>query len=79
MEMQKGDVPVTFANTDLLFDLTGYRPTTPLAQGVAAFVDWYQKLFSKLSRGHPFSNATIGLVSQHFGTRFDLRREDNRG
>lgn len=45
MEMQKGDVPVTFANTDLLFDLTGYRPTTPLAQGVAAFVDWYRNYF----------------------------------
>jgi UDP-glucuronate 4-epimerase len=35
-------VPVTFANTDLLFTLTGYRPSTPLEKGVAAFVDWYR-------------------------------------
>lgn len=42
MEMQKGDVPVTYANTDLLDALTGYRPATPLDKGVAAFVDWYR-------------------------------------
>ena len=42
MPMQKGDVPVTFANTDLLFELTGYRPATPLETGVAAFLDWYR-------------------------------------
>jgi UDP-glucuronate 4-epimerase len=42
MEMQKGDVPVTFANTDLLFKLTGYRPATPLDIGVAAFLEWYR-------------------------------------
>jgi UDP-glucuronate 4-epimerase len=42
MPMQKGDVPVTFANTDLLFNLTGYRPATPLEKGVAAFLDWYR-------------------------------------
>ncbi len=42
MEMQKGDVPVTFANTDLLFNLTGYRPSTALDTGVAAFLAWYK-------------------------------------
>jgi UDP-glucuronate 4-epimerase len=46
MEMQKGDVPVTYANTDLLYQLTGYRPSTPLAKGVEAFVDWYRAYFS---------------------------------
>lgn len=42
MDMQQGDVPVTFANTDLLFNLTGFRPSTPLEAGVAAFLDWYR-------------------------------------
>lgn len=46
MEMQKGDVPVTYANTDLLFELTGYRPATPLAKGVGAFVEWYRSYFA---------------------------------
>jgi UDP-glucuronate 4-epimerase len=45
MEMQAGDVPITYANTDLLFELTGYRPATPLATGIAAFVAWHKGYF----------------------------------
>jgi UDP-glucuronate 4-epimerase len=45
MPMQKGDVPVTFANTDLLFGLTGYRPATSVREGVPAFVAWYRDYF----------------------------------
>jgi UDP-glucuronate 4-epimerase len=45
LDMQQGDVPLTFADTQLLFELTGYRPTTPLAEGVAAFVEWYRAYF----------------------------------
>jgi UDP-glucuronate 4-epimerase len=47
MEMQKGDVPVTYANTDLLDQLTGYRPSTPLKEGVGAFVEWYKSYYGK--------------------------------
>lgn len=42
MEMQKGDVPGTWANTDLLETLTGYRPNTPVSEGIARFVEWYR-------------------------------------
>ena len=45
LDMQQGDVPITFADTPLLFELTGYRPETPLAEGVQAFVDWYRAYF----------------------------------
>lgn len=45
MEMQKGDVPATWANTDLLEALTGYRPNTPVSQGIGAFVDWYREYY----------------------------------
>lgn len=41
MPMQPGDVPSTFAAADLLETLTGYRPTTSIAEGVSAFVRWY--------------------------------------
>jgi UDP-glucuronate 4-epimerase len=41
LPMQAGDVPLTFAGAELLEALTGYRPSTPLAEGVAAFCDWY--------------------------------------
>jgi UDP-glucuronate 4-epimerase len=45
MPMQKGDAPVTFANTDLLFALTGYRPATSVGEGVPAFIAWYRDYF----------------------------------
>ncbi|HUZ14189.1 MAG TPA: NAD-dependent epimerase/dehydratase family protein [Caulobacteraceae bacterium] len=40
---QAGDVPHTFANADLLYALTGYRPATPLGDGVALFCAWYRR------------------------------------
>jgi UDP-glucuronate 4-epimerase len=45
MPMQQGDVPVTFADTTLLSALTGFRPKTTLAEGVAAFVSWYRDYY----------------------------------
>src|SRR5690606_16700656 len=35
LPMQPGDVPATFANADLLERLTGYKPATEVAAGVA--------------------------------------------
>lgn len=44
MPMQKGDVPATWASTDLYQALTGAPlPRTDLRTGVAAFVDWYRE------------------------------------
>jgi UDP-glucuronate 4-epimerase len=45
LPMQPGDVPATHARADLLERLTGYRPQTPVEQGVAAFVDWYRAYY----------------------------------
>ncbi|MDQ0396454.1 NAD-dependent epimerase/dehydratase family protein [Labrys monachus] len=42
LPMQQGDVPRTFASAELLEALTGYRPSTELAQGIRAFVQWYR-------------------------------------
>ncbi len=42
MEMQKGDVPATWADNALLRRLTGYRPQTDIRTGMAAFVEWYR-------------------------------------
>ncbi len=38
---QAGDMPATWASLDELDAVTGYRPETSLAAGVARFVDWY--------------------------------------
>jgi UDP-glucuronate 4-epimerase len=41
-EMQKGDVPTTFASPELLEKLTGYVPATRIDAGVRAFVEWHR-------------------------------------
>ena len=43
MDMQRGDVPATWANAELLQTLTGYRPQTDFRVGIARFVEWYQE------------------------------------
>jgi len=45
MDMQPGDVPRTFASADLLAALTGFRPNTPVDQGVEAFVGWFREYY----------------------------------
>ncbi|MEP9403197.1 NAD-dependent epimerase/dehydratase family protein [Sphingomonas silueang] len=42
MPMQPGDVRRTWADASLLRALTGHVPETPVATGVAAFVNWYR-------------------------------------
>jgi UDP-glucuronate 4-epimerase len=45
MPMQPGDVTKTYANSDLLETLTGYRPQTSIGEGINAFVDWYLRYY----------------------------------
>jgi UDP-glucuronate 4-epimerase len=45
VNMQQGDVPVTFADTSLLLALAGFAPKTQLKEGVKAFVAWYRDYF----------------------------------
>jgi len=45
MPMQKGDVPATWANADLLKSLTGYKPQTNVRDGIAKFVSWYREYY----------------------------------
>ena len=42
LPIQPGDVPATWADIALLQRLTGYRPATPVEDGIARFVDWYR-------------------------------------
>ena len=45
MDMQMGDVPATWANADLLRNLTGYAPQTSMKVGIAEFVAWYRNYY----------------------------------
>jgi nucleoside-diphosphate-sugar epimerase len=43
--MQPGDVPVTFADTSALERDFGFKPETPLRDGLRAFVEWYKDFY----------------------------------
>ena len=45
MEMQKGDVPATWADATLLKELTGYVPQTGVEEGIRHFVAWYRDYY----------------------------------
>lgn len=45
LPMQMGDVPATWANANLLCDLTGYRPETSYKIGVSKFIQWYRDYY----------------------------------
>ena len=43
--MQAGDVPVTYADTSALEADFGYKPSTPLRDGLRAFAQWYANYY----------------------------------
>jgi UDP-glucuronate 4-epimerase len=42
LPMQPGDVPATYADVDDLMREAGFRPSTPIKEGVERFVAWYR-------------------------------------
>ena len=60
--MQPGDVPVTYADTDALERDFGFRPHTPLREGLRKFARWYKSFYALvvaflLFLSAPFLNA----------------------
>ncbi len=47
MPLQDGDVPATFADVSELTAWTGFKPGTPIAEGVGRFVAWYRAYFKR--------------------------------
>lgn len=45
LPLQLGDVPSTYANATELDRAVGYKPATPVNEGVAQFVSWYRTYF----------------------------------
>mgnify|MGYP001407035442 CR=1 FL=1 len=39
--IKPGDVPKTYASTDALHQAVGFKPNTPLEEGLQKFADWY--------------------------------------
>ena len=47
VSMQPGDVPVTYADTTPLEEDFGFRPDTPLREGLRKFARWYKEFYLK--------------------------------
>ena len=45
--MQPGDVPATYADVDDLMRDTGFRPATPIEEGVRRFATWYREQYMR--------------------------------
>jgi UDP-glucuronate 4-epimerase len=39
--IKPGDVPATYASTDALYEAVGFKPQTPISEGLQRFADWY--------------------------------------
>ena len=42
LPMQPGDVPATYADVDDLMREVDFKPRTPIADGIARFIEWYR-------------------------------------
>ncbi len=47
LPLQDGDVPATYADVDDLIKDVGFKPSTPIEEGVTRFVDWYREYYGK--------------------------------
>jgi UDP-glucuronate 4-epimerase len=45
MPLQPGDVEATFADIDDLTRDTGFRPSTPIEEGIGKFIVWYKEYY----------------------------------
>lgn len=45
--MQPGDVPVTYADTSALEEDFGFKPGTPLREGLRRFSEWYKQFYCR--------------------------------
>jgi UDP-glucuronate 4-epimerase len=45
LPIQAGDVPATYADVDDLTRDVGFKPATPIREGVAKFVEWYRAYY----------------------------------
>jgi UDP-glucuronate 4-epimerase len=46
MDIQPGDVPATYADVDDLIRDVGFKPATPLSEGIKKFIDWYKSYYA---------------------------------
>ena len=49
LPLQPGDVPDTYADVESLVEWVDYKPSVPVEEGVARFVEWYRGYYLPVS------------------------------
>jgi UDP-glucuronate 4-epimerase len=47
LPMQPGEIQITFADVDNLIEATGFKPSTPVEEGIRKFIEWYKEYYEK--------------------------------
>jgi UDP-glucuronate 4-epimerase len=50
LPLQAGDVPATYADVDDLMNDVGFKPATPIEEGIKKFVEWYREYYQLASK-----------------------------
>jgi UDP-glucuronate 4-epimerase len=50
LPMQPGDVPSTYADVDDLMADVGFKPSTPIEEGIRQFVEWYRDYYGGVTQ-----------------------------
>lgn len=50
LPMQPGDVPSTYADVDDLMADVGFKPSTPIEEGIRQFVEWYRDYYGGVNQ-----------------------------
>jgi len=48
MPIQPGDVPATYADVTDLINVVGFKPSTPIEEGIGKFIDWFKDYYKIL-------------------------------
>ena len=60
--IKPGDVPATYASTDLLHEAIGFKPETSIDEGLRKFTEWYVGFYGVVSRSRRISRGVIVYI-----------------
>ena len=73
LPLQAGDVVATHADVEDFWQATGFRPSTPLSQGIARFADWYLRYYQHQEQSPVEVQDSKGKADHEHGTHTRAR------
>ena len=73
LPLQAGDVVATHADVEDFWQATGFRPSTPLSQGIARFADWYLRHYQHQDQSLAGAPDSRGKQDHEHGTHTRAR------